>query len=427
VMFLRRRGVEITPTAKRLLYASFVLSFLSVFLNMHFEGGVSQSDPLGYTTLEMSGYQFISFGLPGEIRTWLMPVVGLAYLACVVAAGSILLRASDARTMLPTALVMFTQAVWFSIPHMGFYFDLGSIVPALDAFGGDSFRFYFMWTAFGHAAQYLWITAYYARADERFRGFKMYFSKVFVFGNAVWAAPLMLFGPELVGGPDYESGLALCVAAAVNLHHFILDGAIWKLRNPKIAAVLFGDQKQATIASGGKESRLWTRRIAWTIAGVLCLIKIAPSIDLDRRFPNALARRDYPTAASILDRAYFYGRDSSLLRAQLANQLVRTQNPQSAVPHYWRSLEIYPQAAGYSELGLLSEKLQGVNQAIATWEQGLALFPEDFNLNLNLGVGLLKAGRADEALPYLERAVDIEPNHEQARRALAAAQARQRA
>ncbi len=112
-MFLRRRGLDVTPLAKRLLHASFVFSFLSFFLNVHFEGGVSQDDPLDITSLASSGFQFITLGLPGKIRTVLMPMVGLSYFAAVLGAISVLLRSSTAKAVAPTALLMLTQAVWF--------------------------------------------------------------------------------------------------------------------------------------------------------------------------------------------------------------------------------------------------------------------------------------------------------------------------
>jgi tetratricopeptide (TPR) repeat protein len=419
LMFLRRRGVDVTPLAKRLLHASFVFSFLSFFLNVHFEGGVSRDDPLGYTSLASSGFQFITLGLPGEIRTVVLPMVGLSYVATVIGALFVLLRSSTAKAVAPTALLMLTQAVWFSIPHIGFYFDLGASIPAFDPQAGDNFRFYFVWTALGHAAQYLWITTYYARSDRRWRGYRRYLTKTFVFGNAVWAAPVLLLGPELLGRPDYDSGLAMCVAAAVNLHHFMLDGAIWKLRNPKIAAVLLRSQNATN--DDVSTPAPWKRRFAWTLAGLFCFAQVVPYVEIDQRLPAAMRNGDYSTAASILDRAALYGRDSADSRTRLANGLVKTQDPLRSLPHYWRSLSFHPHAFGFAELGKLSEKLQGIDQAIATWEQGLEHFPDDFELNRLTGVGLMKAKRPREALPHLEHAIKLRPQDERALDALAMA------
>jgi tetratricopeptide (TPR) repeat protein len=426
VMFLRRRGVDITPVAKRLLHASFILSFFSVFLTMHIEGSGGGVDPLGYSASNAGAYQFVSIALPSVLRTVLMPVVGLAYVATLIGALTLLVRAAGARAVGPTALLMLTQAVWFSIPYMGSYFEIAANIPALNAIDVQGFQFYFVWVALGHAAQYLWITTYYARVDTRWRGYGRYFSKVFIFGNAAWAGPVVLFGPETLGRLDFNFGLAMCVAAAVNLHHFMLDGVIWKLRNPKLAAVLLRGQRASHDIEPPTHLAIWVRRSAWSIAILFCLAKVLPEIDLDHRFPTALQSKDYQTAESILDRAATYGRDSSILRMHLAKAISQTRNPARSIPNYRRSLELHPHAPGFVGLGELSEKIRGVDQALIVWKDGLEKFPDDFDLIRHVASGYLKINRPDLALPYLERAVAMHPEDEQARIALAETRARLR-
>lgn len=424
VMMLRRRGVEISPTAKRWLYASFVFSFLSVFVTMHFEGSAGQVDPLGIRSLDPDAFQFISLGLPREIQRVVMPGIGVGIVSSLAIALTLLLQSGGVRAVAPAALLMFTQAVWFSIPYLGTYFALAARMPAFNAIDVDSYQFYFVWVALGHAIQYLWITAYYARADPRWRGFSRYFTKVFVFGNAVWAAPVVLFGPELLGRPDYDLGLAMCVAATVNLHHFMLDGAIWKLRNPNLAAVLLKSQAGTLQDPVTRPSSVWMTRIAWTLAGLFCLARLVPYVELDRRFPAALERHDFATAAAILDRAAFYGRDSAPLRIRLANRLTSTRAPGQSLRQYRRGLELNPNAAGFVELGRLAEKFQDVDNAISVWQQGVELFPDDYDLVFNLGDALLQTYRAGAALPYLERAVAMRPDDVNAREALESARKR---
>jgi len=433
VMLLRRRGVELSPATRRWLYASFVFSFLSVFLNFHFQGGVNQDNPFTGAlfsspgvSLAPHGFHFISMGLPGEARAILMPVVGLGYVASILATIALLLRSADLRTIAPAALVMLTQAVWFAIPHLGFYLDWTTGIPALNPVGGDRFRFYFLWTAVGHAAQYLWITTYYAKSDDRWHGYGRYFAKTFVLGNAIWAAPVILLGPEGIGRPDYESGLAMCVASAVNLHHFMLDGAIWKLRNPKIASVLIRDDAGRSTESGQRRSGRWRGRLAWGIAGFFCVANVIPELEIEQRLPAALSSDDLGTAESILDRAAYYGRDSAAWRASLANRLVKTHDPSRAIPQYRRSLEFYPQAHGFSQLGILVEKLEGLGEAIAVWREGLEGFPDDYDLNRRMAAGLLKAKRPREAIPYLEHSVALRPDDADAKIALRAARKRVR-
>ena len=76
VMFLRRRGVDLEGNAKRLVYASFILSYVMVFLALH--GGARADDyiPVAYDPV---GYHFLPLGLPYTSLT--LPAVGLAYVA----------------------------------------------------------------------------------------------------------------------------------------------------------------------------------------------------------------------------------------------------------------------------------------------------------------------------------------------------------
>lgn len=423
VMFLRRRGVEISPAAKNWLYASFVLSYLSVFLNFHFEGGIGQLYPIGYGADEQSGFGFASLGLPGAIRSILLPLVGIGYVTSIVASGFLLTRSSNLKAIAPVGLVVLIQAAWFAIPHLTYFAQLDTNIPAFTLKGSNNFEAYFVWTALGHAIQYLWITSYYAREDSRWPGFTRYFTKAFVFGNAVWAAPVILMGPDALGRPDYDGGLALSVAAAVNLHHFIVDGAIWKLRNPKIAAVLLQNVEAGAQGAVAVARSPWTARIAWSFAGLFALAAVLPYIELEQRFPDAMQRRDYDTAEAILDRAALYGRDSAKYRTSLANQLVKEQAPIAALRHFWRSLELRPQSDGYLQVGRLNEKIQGTEFGLHAWTTGVKRYPDDIALNKRLGLALVELRRMKEARGYLEHAAELDPDDEAIRKALEKARA----
>lgn len=62
VMFLRRGGVALDAVTKRWLYASFLLSFVLVFLHMHTDTIRVNDLPLGYTG--ESGPTFVPLGIP---------------------------------------------------------------------------------------------------------------------------------------------------------------------------------------------------------------------------------------------------------------------------------------------------------------------------------------------------------------------------
>ena len=254
--------------------------------------------------------------------------------------------------------------------------------------------------------------------DARWRGFGRYFAKVFAFGNAVWAAPVLFFGPGMLGSPDYENGLAICVAAAVNIHHFILDGAIWKLRNPKIAGILIRSQPESPSTAEPIGEPSWGRRFAWVYAGLFAAAMVVPMIEISERLPRAFARGDHQTAERILDRAALYGRDSGYRRAELANELIKQRNPVAAARQFWRSLALAPQADGFVQLGVLYEIHDRDDMAIMTWKAGLEEFPENFELLRRVAEKLLATQAPHEALPYLKRAAALRPGDESIESAL---------
>ncbi|MEE3332499.1 MAG: hypothetical protein VX246_16655, partial [Myxococcota bacterium] len=97
MMFARRRGLEVTPRAKRLLYASFVLSFLLTALVMH---GIIAANftPFDYTGGEVL---FLPLGLPNAFTGIAIPAVAVLYLGCLGAASALLLQSARARDLVP--------------------------------------------------------------------------------------------------------------------------------------------------------------------------------------------------------------------------------------------------------------------------------------------------------------------------------------
>jgi hypothetical protein len=121
VMFLRRRGVALDDTTKRFLYASFFLSFALTFLAVHtadYRGGSyapEASRPADGVALGMP-YRFLALGIPGPITNVLLAVFFGAYLVTVLVAGARLLQRGRVRDLAPTALLVATQSLWFSVP-----------------------------------------------------------------------------------------------------------------------------------------------------------------------------------------------------------------------------------------------------------------------------------------------------------------------
>jgi hypothetical protein len=98
-----------------------------------------------------------------------------------------------------------------------------------------------------HSAQYLWITSYYQEREARERGdanwrYSRYLLTLFAGGIA-----LFIPGPWIASRifhADFAASL-LTFTALVNIHHFILDGALWKLRDSSVAAFLLHTNARA--------------------------------------------------------------------------------------------------------------------------------------------------------------------------------------
>ena len=77
LMFARRRGVDVTPLAKRLLYASFLLSFLLALLSTHAEHSTAVH-AAGATT-DVGSYEILRLGIPLAITRVLTPILLAAF------------------------------------------------------------------------------------------------------------------------------------------------------------------------------------------------------------------------------------------------------------------------------------------------------------------------------------------------------------
>ena len=368
VMFLRRRGVDLPPHYKRWVYASFLLSFLLTATVMH-----SAVAP-GYDPLAYAGKQviFLPLGIPATIANVMVAVIGCAYLAATAVAGVLLLRGNRFGDIAPVAALALTQALWFSAPFVVRYFGWHTGLEPIDQM--SAIRDYTLMVALGHAIQYLWVTSYYAHAAERWRGYGNFWLKALAGGSAVWVLPLPFIALPLIGGHSVDAGMGLLLAAVVNIHHFILDGAIWKLRNTRIANVLIrsGDGEGASSVDSP-----WMRRAVWAVAGVGLLLSVMEFYELRIACPAALRQQEWARAGAILDRLAWVGLDRGNRRARVGVGFEKSGDLATAAHHYARSAELRPRAIVWKALGSVEERQEHWNEAVAAYEAALALDPDE--------------------------------------------------
>ncbi len=344
VMFLRRRGVEVTPLAKRWLYAAFILSFLLTALVMHLEVGIAYS-PLSYSSEAVT---FLPLGISRRVGDVVLPILGAGCLVSIGASAVLLRRAARWRDLGPSFALLLTQALWFSLPFSVHYWHWHTGLEPLDA--QDQIAEYAMMIFVGHGLQYLWITTYYARASGHWNGYATYWAKAAASGIAIWVLPAVLIDPSgFVSGPGRAGGMFAVIATFVNLHHFVLDGAIWKLRNTRIASVLI---RSAPEAEGETAPRSrWLRPAIWGTAGLGLAVGALGFATSHLYVPSAIARGDLDRAESGLALTRWLGADEPQLLDQLVERLNARGEFARAAAHVERLLALRADGKTYALLG----------------------------------------------------------------------------
>lgn len=377
LMFLRRRGVEIQPADKRLIYANFIFSYVLFFLVVHGPERAAANGVAGYLS-PPDDVVFLPLGIPNGLVDTLLPMVAVAYLATLALAAGRLLRRASPGVLLPSALLVLTQAVWFSLPYA---LQQMEATRGFHPFDPRFAAYYLAWIAIAHALQYLWVTSYYARGSGAWTGFGRHYARVMLAGAGVWFVPWLLFAPGALGRLATGDGMLApagaswwVLAAAVNLHHFVLDGAIWKLRNHKIAAVLIRSTKadedpaEARPGVGG--------RLTWAAAAAALVIAVVSTFGRSVAFPSALERGEPERAVAILDGLAFLGQDMSVGRMRLGSLMEERGRIADALAQYERSAALDPSAQAWGRVGSMRRALGDFEGAARAFEAGLALQPD---------------------------------------------------
>jgi len=402
VMFLRRRGVGLDRVTKRWLHASFTLSYALTFLALHSGGSTADFVPV---SVDPVNYQFMRIGLPSAVSDFAIVAVALAYGLTLVVSGARLVRRGALRDLAPTAALVLVQALWFSIPLLlrSFAGD-ASIEPWESGYG----TYYFMWIAIGHASQYLWITSYYARGEANWTGSSRYFAKTMLAGAAIWTIPTLIFAPGLLGRLPYDGGFAVLAASIVNLHHFVLDGAIWKLRDGRVARMLLRNRGDATEAAI-LPSRGWSRPAIWAVGAICFAIMFFATWQNKVVIPAASASGDTARINRAADGLAWIGRDSAKVRRRLGDTLVERNNLEGAIRQYQRANEIRPTVSTWFKIAGLHEREKRWPDAIDAYGAALRINPDEETVLRAMGLARLEIHDLEGAESAFERAARINP------------------
>ena len=411
LMFLRRRGVVVEPLAKRLLYASFVLSFALTLLILH-----SETSVVAVASVPVSEgfvFQFLSLGIPVGVLELALPLTVLAYALSLVGAGALLLRRGRLRDLLPAASLVLVQSLWFALP---------GALRMMENAPASGLAFAVVWVSACHAAQYLWVTSYYAKREDPALRMLPYLGRALLVGSTVTMFPALLFAPGGLGSVPWDAGLAILLFSVVNLHHFILDGAIWKLRDGRVARLLLRDDSEpAPVAGGGHVS--WLGPVVAAL-GVVSL-GVAALDTWEREFVIKRAGTDVERILRSSQRLAWIRRDSPTLHTHLGNLLASEGQFETALDEFARSLELHATAEAWIGIGKIHASQERWSEASEAFGSAIAMDPENVTAQAFAGRAWLALGRPDLARASLERAQALAPANEKIREELRRAVAAQ--
>ena len=402
MMFARRGGADITAGERRWLRGAFVASYLMLLAS--FETGGS-TDPL-----------ILSLGLPTKITFPLRLAFGVAFTIFTFLGFRRLIRTMGARSLVAPLTLAFTQFLWFVLPTL---LELNSVsqVPQTRYSSGI--------LAVLHSAQYIWITSYYQRREARAAGQKNWHIAAYFATLVAGGIALFIPGPWVVSylfHYDFTTSFLIFVSL-VNIHHFILDAKLWKLRDKRVAALLV-DQSGKPSASAavapprasGSARAFALRFLAapafrislavllflWggfdqlhfalrTAEGNLpALLRAAQINPYDSFVEERIARAEtqqgqHDQAVAALTRAVALNPSSITLQQAAARALIADGRYADAYAHYQKMLERFPRDAdALTNYGLLAARLGHPEEAMDSWEKSVDVNPDQPNAHLYL-------------------------------------------
>jgi hypothetical protein len=213
MLYPLRQKARLEVREKRLLalplYVSWIVSLLGLA-----QVGAAARNP----AYEIVRDTFAPVSLPA----WVVAALVLPLLASL-AGVAIVARGRRQRGLpLPRACygVIAAQLIWFGGGLFFPFFSVG-LVPIF------------------HSLQYLALTGWHhtrAPQGKNLLSFAAYVVVVLLLGLVINPGLLIMFVPT---GAQAATGAA-AVISAINLHHFLLDGRIWRMREPRVAQAFTG-------------------------------------------------------------------------------------------------------------------------------------------------------------------------------------------
>lgn len=404
MVLLRRRGAAPTPLAGRLLRASFVCSFALAFVSLH-----GQATP-AYMPDGVTGYAYYvrTLGIPAPVRDFALAAGSLVWLGLSGSAAFLLLRGGTWRAVAPALLLILSQTLWFVVPALARNWQIAQGVEPL---GLAQAQYAFLWIALAHAAQYVWITASYEEARERDFSVSRFYARALAAGSTAWTLPALVFAPGVLGALPFDAGLGMLVAALVNLHHFMLDGVIWKLRDARVARVLRLESNAKPLPIAVDPRRGAKRALVGVLGAASLGVSLLGAFEMDRGVGAGFARGDVRRLETADQRLRWIGRASPEVRTRIGLLELRAGRLDAAEHDFDASLALHPTASAWIAKGYVAAKRANFAGALQSYDRALELDPRSLEALYQSAYALLELGRREEARVRLERGLAIEPDN----------------
>ncbi len=425
MMFARRAGVTPTESERRALRLSFVASYVLLMLSFH-------TGPSGDALV-------LSLGLAAKFTLPARAALAVFFAGASGWALASLARRSNFRTILPVVTLTLTQFLWFLLP---------AVIELLSGREIPQTRYSSGLLAVLHSTQYLWITSYYQKKEARAAGDTRWSFWRYLITLIAGGIALFIPGPWIVSRVFHTDFAAsfLTFTALVNIHHFILDGAIWKLRDSRIAAMLLDaqqksprekDEKLGTFAAAtrwltGRAPAARVLRIATVVllfvwagvdqlhfwwsseAGALpALQRAAELIPNDSSVQVRLAHAEQlagkqDAALAAMQRAAAVNPASLALQESYGRSLIEAGRDPEAYAQFQKIVTRWPRNAdALVDYGMLAHRLGHDEEAVDNWQRAVDADPAQSNAQLYLAQALDQQGQLQAAARHYRAYLEI--------------------
>jgi tetratricopeptide (TPR) repeat protein len=393
MMFTRRSGLAPSSAERNAIHLSFIASFVLLMLSFH-------TGPSGDALI-------LSLGLPAKFT---LPVRAVLAVFFVIACGWALIsmaRRSSLRAILAPLTLAVTQFLWFLLPAMIELFS-GHEVPQTRYSSGV--------LAVLHSTQYLWITSYYQAREARERGDANWKFSRYLLTLVAGGIALFIPGPWIASRifhADFAASF-LTFTALVNIHHFILDGALWKLRDSRVAAFLLNSnvrsEDEPPEGRGAFQSTAhWLTGSAPAARGIriatVALLLAWAAMDQLHFYWSSEA-----DSLPALERAAKLNPNDSAIQTRLARAETLAGKRDASLAALQRAAAIRPESFPQQETyarGLIEAGRDA--EAYSEYQKILVRWPRNADALVNYGLLAQRQGHGEEAIDSWQRAVDDDP------------------